>query len=59
MIVAGLLRHLALHQIARGLEIEHENLRLQQRSRDVLALLGFLALEQRDQDADARRTIRR
>ncbi len=51
MIVAGLAGDLALHQPARGLEVEHEDLRLQERRRDVLALAGFLALEQRDQDA--------
>ena len=52
MIVAGLLRHLTAHEITGGLEIEHENLRLQQRRLDVLALLGFLAFEQRDQNAE-------
>ena len=52
MIVAGLLRHFAFDQPARGLEIEHEDLRLQQRGRDLLALAGLLPLEQRDQDAE-------
>ena len=51
MIVAGLARDLALHQPARRLEVEHEDLRLQQRGRDVLALPGFLAFEQRDQNS--------
>ncbi len=54
MIVAGLLGDLAADQIARRLKIEHENLRLQQRGLDVLALVRFLALEQRDQDAERR-----
>src|SRR6516225_9931773 len=39
MIVAGLLRHFALDQIARALKVEHKNLRLQQRGFDILALL--------------------
>ena len=52
MIVAGLLRHLAADQIARGLKVEHENLRLQQRRLDRLALAGFLAFEQRGEDAE-------
>ena len=52
MIVAGLPGHLAADQPARALEVEHEDLRLQQRGRDVLALLRLLALEQRDQNAE-------
>src|SRR5262245_878644 len=52
MIVAGLLRHFALHQPARRLEVEHEDLRLQERGRDVLAFLRPLALEQRNHDAE-------
>ena len=51
MVVAGLLGHFAADQITRGLKIEHENLRLQQRRRNVLALAGFLAFEQGDEDA--------
>jgi len=47
MVVPALLRHLALHQPARGLEVEHEDLRLQQRGRDVLALLRLLPLRKR------------
>ena len=54
MIVAGLLRHHAVDQIARGLKIEHENLRLQQRGLDRLTLAGFVALDQRDQNAERR-----
>src|SRR6202035_3673777 len=54
MIVAGLLGDFALHQIAGGLEVEHEDLRLQERSGDLLALFGFLALQKRDQDAGRR-----
>src|SRR5262245_942414 len=52
MIVAGLLWHLALHQPARRLKVEHEDLRLQERRRDVLAFLRLLALEQRNHDAE-------
>ena len=51
MIVAGLLGHLALDQPARRLEIEHEDLGLEQRGLDLLALAGRLALQERDQDA--------
>ena len=57
MIVAGLPRHLAIDQKAGGLKIEHEDLRLQQRGFDRLALAGRLPLKQRDQDTDARRTV--
>ena len=59
MIVAGLLRHLLGDQPARGLEVEHENLRLQQRRLDVLALLRRLALEQRRHDAERAEQSRR
>ena len=52
MIVAGLLRNLTGHQPARGLEIEHEDLRLQQRGLDLLALAGFFALQQRRENAE-------
>ena len=52
MIVAGLRRHLAIDEIARGLEIHHRDLRLQQRGLHPLALAGALALGERDQDAD-------
>ena len=52
MIVAGLLGHLVRLQPARGLEIEHEDLRLQQRGGDPLAFAGNFALEQRDHDAE-------
>ena len=51
MIVARLSRHFIADQPARGLEIEHEDLRLQQRCRDVLALAGLLALQQRRENA--------
>ena len=54
MIVAGLLRHLALDQIAGGLKVEHENLGLQQRGLDCLSLAGFFPLQQRDQNAQRR-----
>src|SRR5262245_65966079 len=52
VIVAGLLGHLAADQPARALEVEHEDLCLQQRGCDVLALLRLLAFEQRDQNAE-------
>ena len=52
MIVAGLPRHLAADQPARALEVEHEDLRFQQRGRDVLPLLRLLALEQGNQNAE-------
>ena len=55
MIVAGLPRHFAGHQPARALEIEHENLRLQQRGLHVLALAGFFALQQRRENAERRK----
>ena len=51
MVVAGLLRHLAVHQPARGLEVEHEELRLQQRRLDPLAAPRLLALDDGDGDA--------
>ena len=52
MVVAGLARHLAGVEPARGLEVEHEDLRLQQRGGDLLALARLLALQQRHQDAE-------
>ena len=51
VVVARLLRHLAPHQPARGLEVEHEELRLQQRGLHPLPLARFLALDQRHRDA--------
>ena len=51
MVVAGLLRDFAGHQPARGLEIEHEDLRFEQRGVHPLPLARLLALEQRHQDA--------
>ena len=51
MVVAGLLGDILVHQPARGLEIQHEDLRLQQRGLHPLAFAGNLALEQRGQDA--------
>jgi hypothetical protein len=52
MIIAGLFGNFALDQIARALEVEHENLRLQERGLDVLTLFGFLALQQSNKNAD-------
>src|SRR4029079_5730046 len=52
VIVAGLLGDLLLDQPARGLEVEHEYLRLQQRRRNVLALLRNLALMQRGENSE-------
>ena len=51
MVVAGLLGHVLFHQPARGLEIQHEDLRLQQRGLHPLAFAGDLALQQRGEDA--------
>ena len=51
MIVAGLAWHLPVHEPARRLEIEHENLRRQQRGLHPLALARPLALQQRQQNA--------
>src|SRR5580658_5476188 len=74
MIVAGLARHLAFHQPAAGLEVEHEDLRLQQRGRHPAANPGAFAVEDRhhaaqrqqvaggqvvDRDADAHRPAAR
>ena len=44
-------RHLALDDPARRLEVQHGDLRLQQRGVHPLALARDLALEQRHQDA--------
>jgi hypothetical protein len=61
VIVAGLAGCDAIDEIARGLEIHHCDLRLQQRGLHPLAAAGLLALGQRDQDAgggiDAGRTV--
>ena len=51
MVVAGLFRHIAVHQPARRLEIEHRDLRLKKRCLDPLAFAGFLAAEKRQQNA--------
>ncbi len=51
MVVAGLLRHLALDQPARGLEVEHEDLRFDQRGVNPLALAGTLAIVEGEDDA--------
>ncbi len=59
VIVAGLLRHFLHLQPARRLEVEHEDLRLQQRGGDPLAFAGDLALEQRGQDAERAEQCRR
>src|SRR6266404_6325728 len=50
VVVAGLLGNLALDQPPRRLEVEHENLRLDQRGMHPLANAGRFALQQRDQD---------
>ena len=52
VVVPGLGRHLAGHRPARRLEIEHGDLRFQQRGVHPAALAGLLALEQGDEDAD-------
>jgi len=51
VVVAGLARDLAFVQPARRLEIQHEDLSLEQRGLDPLALARDLAFEQRHQDA--------
>ena len=51
MVVAGLAGDLAGHQPARGLEVQHEDLRLQQRGVHPAPHAGALAVEQRHQDA--------
>src|SRR5215475_10188515 len=52
MVVASLSGNLARIEPARGLEIEHEDLRLQQRGGNLLALAGLLPLQQRHEDAE-------
>ena len=51
MVVAGLARHLARDQPARRLEVEHGDLRLQQRGLHPLAFARHLALQQGDERA--------
>ena len=51
MIVAGLARHVLLMSPARRLEIEHRDLRGEQRGLDQLAFARLLALQERDEDA--------
>ena len=45
--------HVTAHQETCALEVEHENLRLQQRGRDVLSLAGLLAFQQRRENAES------
>ena len=52
MIVAGLTGHILVDQPARGLEVEHENLRGEQRGLDILSLAGLFAFEQRHHDTE-------
>ena len=59
VVVAGLFGDILVHQPARGLEIQHENLRLQQRGFDPLAFAGNFALEKRGQDSHgAKKSLR-
>jgi hypothetical protein len=51
MVVAGLLGHFVRDGPARALEIEHRDLRRQQRAFDPLPLARHLAFQERDQDA--------
>jgi hypothetical protein len=51
MVVAGLARHLAVLEEARGLEVQHEDLRLQQRGLHPAAAPGLLALVERHHHA--------
>src|SRR3974390_1303188 len=46
VLVSDLLRHHAVNQIARRLEIEHEGLRFEERCLNPLALPGFVAFDQ-------------
>src|SRR5215213_8891292 len=50
VVVAGLLGDVLFHQPARGLEIQHEDLRLQERGLHPLALAGNVALQQRGEN---------
>ena len=50
MIVAGLFRHLTFGEPARGLEIQHEYLRLQERRLHPLSPAGALPLDQSQED---------
>src|SRR5262249_36632451 len=59
VVVAGLLGHLARDQPARRLEVEHEDLRFQQRRVHPLAATGPLALVEREQDALSQEQARR
>jgi len=52
MVVAGLLRNVLFHQPARGLEVQHEDLCLQQRGLHPLTFAGDIALQKRREDAD-------
>ena len=58
MIVAGLSGHILVDQPACGLEVEQEYLRRQERGLDILALAGFLALEQRGHYSECREQSR-
>ncbi len=51
MVVTGLGRHLLVHQPARGLEVQHEDLRSQQGSLHPLSFAGNLALQQGGENA--------
>ena len=59
MVVAGLPGDVLFHQPARGLEIQHEYLRLQQRGLDPLALAGDLAFQERRENANRAEQPRR
>src|SRR5688572_33066430 len=50
MVIALLAGDHAAHQVARRLEVEHVDLRFDQRSRNPLALAGALAVEQRSEE---------
>src|SRR5260370_40336978 len=52
VIVAGLRRHLFGDEPARRLEVGQRDLRLKQRGAHPLALAGYLALAQRNQEAE-------
>ena len=58
MIVARLLRHLVRNRPARRLEIQHRDLRRQQRALHPLALARLLAFEQAQSECPSRRKCR-
>ena len=58
MVIAGLARDFAIHQPARGLQIQHEDHGFQQAGMHIAALAGFLPLEQRHHDGQGQQIPR-